>query len=150
MTNARSIETAVSRRSDFDILLVIQTGPLHSGLRKGLHVVRFGIMPNSEWLQSKYVMNNDKQQVVCIRNDEWSERGFLSADCEVVPVIVSDVRNVEGRVRKGRRESLERLIRLHMLKFEPADEDPEQFDILGWPFNWICRWEDNVRSDHGW
>jgi hypothetical protein len=142
MANTRSAESASSRRDDFDVLLVIQTGPLHGGRRKDLNVVRFGMMPNSEWLQGKYVINNDKQQTICIKNDEWTERGFLSADCEVVPVASSDVRDAEKRVRHNRRERLEKLIGLHMLIPESTDDDPEMSGIVGWPFNWICRWDD--------
>lgn len=149
MTNARSTESANSRRADFDVLLVIQTGPLQGGRRKGVSVVRFGMMPNSEWLQSKYVTNKDKQQIVCIGNDEWVERGFLSAECEIRPVAAGDVRDTEKGVRKSRRERLERLIGLHMLAFEPTQEDAEQSGVLGWPFNWDCRWDD-ARSDREW
>ena len=119
MTNARSTRSANSRRSDFDILLVIQTGPLQVGKREGLHVVRFGIVPNSEWLQNKYITNNDKQQTVRISDEEWRERGFFSTDCEVIPVSTDETRRIEKEVRRIRREKLEHLIGLHILRLPP-------------------------------
>lgn len=111
MTNPKSAASAHRQRTDFDALLVIQRGPLKRGHRNGRYVVRYGVVPNGEWLQSKYCTNKDSQQTVKITNQEWSEYGFLGSEDEVLSVVPPKVvRRVERMVRRHRLKALVRQI----------------------------------------
>jgi hypothetical protein len=111
MANKRSFNSAIKNNLDFDFLFAIQRGPFLYGARRHRRFVRFGVIQNDEWLQRKYVINNDAQQHIIITNDEWQTKGLLSMECEVENIILPElIRDVEALVRLRRYKLLKSII----------------------------------------
>jgi hypothetical protein len=104
MTNPKSEGSARKQRRDFDLLLVLQRGPLKNGGRKGRFIIGFAAVPNSDWLQGKYQTNSDSQQIVRISDKEWEEHGHICGEREEVPerdvLLASTVKRIERTSRR--------------------------------------------------